>query len=111
MLSGLVVDSLEWHFWEGYGIEARHRYLTDDQETLVSIDHLPFVTLVLIDTLMIPPRHITAICNELAATQFSKHTYDIIRCNCNHFTAEVLRRYGEKKSFCMYFCIFYQVGA
>lgn len=90
--SGLVCDLIEWHFWQGYGVEARRRYYDDDCQQLVSVDHLPFVTLVPIETLMVPPRQIASLCVELATRQFSCHTYDIIKCNCNHFTAEVLRR-------------------
>lgn len=92
--SSLVVDDLEWHYWEGYGVEPILRYFDDTQDAFVSVDHVPFVTYVPIDTVMISPRAIAEICEELGASEFSQFTYDILRCNCNHFTYAMLQRLG-----------------
>lgn len=92
--SSLVVNDLEWHFWEGLGVEVLRRYFDAAQGDVVSIDHVPLVEYLPIDTLAISPKAVASVCLELGSTIFSMETYDLLRCNCNHFTAAVLQRLG-----------------
>jgi hypothetical protein len=89
---GLVVDDVEWHFWEGYGVDPIPRYFDALQNAYVSINHVPFVTYVPIDLVKIPPINVARICEQLGASLFSQFTYDILTCNCNHFTNAVLSK-------------------
>ncbi|XP_053991308.1 deubiquitinase DESI2-like isoform X2 [Hylaeus volcanicus] len=92
--SSLVVDDVEWHFWEGYGVDPIPRYFDALQNAYVSINHVPFVTYVPIDLVKIPPINVARICEQLGASLFSEFTYDILTCNCNHFTNAVLTKLG-----------------
>lgn len=92
--SSVAVDNVEWHYWEGLGVQALPRYYDGVQRAVVSVNHVPFVAYVPIDTILLPPRRVATYCRELAEMEFSVHTYDLLRCNCNHFTEAVLQRLG-----------------
>lgn len=92
--SSLVVDDVEWHFWEGLGVVSAGRYYDPQLGIFRSVDHMPFVTYIAISTLMQCPQAVGELCKTLGTTRFTLHTYDLIRCNCNHFTQTALEKLG-----------------
>lgn len=55
---------------------------------------MPFVTYIPMSTVAVPASVIANLCQRFGSSTFTLHNYDLLRCNCNHFTQAVLERYN-----------------